>query len=99
MIYDKLDAAILAHLDESRRAEWDNYQKFGAVKIISKREVDRLVSAGTEILPMQWVDTDKNAGLSTPERPLPPRYKSRLVARGDLQKVFGRTDSPTCDNE
>ncbi len=25
--------------------------------------------------------------------------KSRLVARGDLQRGFGRTDSPTCDME
>ena len=28
-----------------------------------------------------------------------PKYKSRLVARGDLQKQYGRTDSPTADPE
>ena len=33
--------------------------------------------------------------------PVPPKYKSRLVVRGDLEKGIEniRSDSPTCDIE
>ena len=98
-MYNKLDVDDQAKLDEARKAEFDNYKRFEAVEIISKAEADRLTAKGIETVPTQWVDTDKNSGLSTKEKPLPPKYKSRLVARGDLQKIFGRTDSPTCGNE
>ena len=45
------------------------------------------------VIPSRWVDTDKS------EDPKNPAYKSRLVARGDLEKTKDgsqvRTDSPT----
>ena len=77
------------------------------MKIITRKEAERLINAGTEILPTSWVDVDKNSGLTetvreggkTITRPAAPKYTSRLVAQGDLQKQFGRTDSPTADPE
>ena len=79
--------------------EWSNYMKFGAVEYISRAEAERLLHQGTEALPMQWVETFKNAGKSTPDNPIPMEFKARLVARGALQWNFTRTDSPTVDNE
>ena len=49
---------------------------------------------------MQWVGVDKNEVLkSKSSEPVEPRMKSRMVARGDLQEMFGRSDSPTADKE
>ena len=56
---------------------------------------------------MGRVDVDKKPGLTEQKKvngktvtvPSAPKYKSRLVARGDLQKQYGRTDSPTADPE
>ena len=64
LIYNKLDKAIQNRLDEARRAEWENYVKFGAVKIISRREAEKLIDSGVEVLPTSWVDVDKNSGLT-----------------------------------
>ena len=91
LIYNKLDKAIQSHLDEARKAEWNNYVKFDAVKILTRKEAEKLIDAGTEVLPTSWVDVDKNSGLTetvrehgkTITRPAEPKYKSRLVARGD----------------
>ena len=48
---------------------------------------------------MQWIETDKNAHKRTPGVVVEPLYKSRLVARGDLEDTNLRSDSPTCDVE
>ena len=49
---------------------------------------------------MQWIDTDKNDHLRTEGgEEIEPIHKARLVARGDQQKSYSRTDSPTADSE
>ena len=58
-MYNKLEKAIQNHIDEARLAEWQNYLKFEAVKVISRKEAERLISSGTEVLPTSWVDVDK----------------------------------------
>ena len=49
LVYHKLDQAIQKHLDEARRSEWDNYMRFKAVRVITKREVEKLITAGVEL--------------------------------------------------
>ena len=48
---------------------------------------------------MQWIEVDKNEKERTDDNPLPPDMRSRLVARGDLEKNLKRTDSPTVSEE
>ena len=88
LIYSKLDQATQQALDESRKSEWDNYVRFEAISKITRQKALQLLNNGVEALPMQWVEVDKNQGLSTPGKPLPPKYKSRLVARGSSENIF-----------
>ena len=101
LIYQKLDHAHQKLLDESRLKEWNNYLKLGAVKVISKEEAEQIVYSGdSEELPTQWIETDKNEFLrSESGKEVEPKMKSRLVARGDLSNIYGRSDSPTADKE
>ena len=73
--------------------------KFKAVRVIDAKEAQQYLDEGAEEIPMRWVETDKNEKLRAPTNPLPPKMKSRLVARGDLQVDYGRTDSPTVEDE
>ena len=56
-------------------------------------------------MPSQFIITDKNEHLIAQARnekervAIQKKIKARLVARGDLQHIFGRTDSPTADKE
>eukprot|EP00435_Cladocopium_sp_Y103_P054380 s860_g17.t1 len=78
------------------RRNFDVYLAKRAVK--KKRQVgpeqERFLAENPDlvIIPSRWVDVDKS------EDPTKPEYKSRLVARGDLEKNLSsqvRTDSPT----
>ena len=101
LIYDRLGAAHQKLLDESRFKEWDNYLKFGAVKIISEKEAMDLVDSGSEELPTQWIETDKNEYMRSEAcaEEIEPNMKSRLVARGGLSQMINRSDSPTAEKE
>ena len=48
-------------LDKSRGTEWQKWRKFNAGVILTKKEVRKAEKAGIKILPMQWIETDKNA--------------------------------------
>ena len=52
-VYSKLDAENQKLLDQSRLKEWQNYLKFKAVKVVSTRQSEELVSQGAEELPTQ----------------------------------------------
>ena len=80
LVYSKLDDAVREQIDIARKSEWSNYLRFDAVAPISDEQARQYKQAGVEALPMSWVDTNKNAGIPGAE----PKYKSRLVARGDL---------------
>ena len=98
--YDNLDDPQKSLLDDSRRVEWSRYLKYNAVTVVSRAEGQRLISEeNAEALPMQWIEVDKNEKERTEDNPLPPDMRSRMVARGDLEKVMKRTDSPTVSEE
>ena len=60
-----------------------------------------LVDSGSEELPTQWIETDKNEYMRSEAcvEEIEPNMKSRLVARGDLSQIFNRSDSPTAEKE
>ena len=63
-------------------------------------EVEALVREGHQILPMQWIETDKNAHRrrNNDYVAVPARLKSRLVGCGNFEDLGdARTDSPTGD--
>lgn len=97
--YRTADENTRAGIRESRRKEWQKWMKFHAAIPIGGEELQKLVDEGHKIIPTRWVDTDKAFFKRQEGGPyVAPEYKSRLVARGDLEKQQGlRTDSPTCD--
>lgn len=101
LFYNKVSEGLQKLLDAARLKEWGNYKKYGAAKIISRQEAERIVGLGAEELPTQWIERDKNEFLrnDSDAAPVEPDMRSRLVARGDLSKVWARSDSPTADKE
>ena len=94
--YKKSDPDVQHALDQTRRKEWNNWKQFQAAHVLPPgKEQDEYLAANPDlvVIPSRWVDTDKS------EDPSKPEYKSRLVARGDLEKSSStspvRTDSPT----
>ena len=69
-----------------------------------RKEAIELMDEGHGVIPLHWVETDKNAAIRAPGKTyedVPPKWKSRLVAGGHLEnnKDELRSDSPTCDLE
>ena len=63
-------------------------------------ELKKLLDEGYRLLPTQWIETDKNAHLRYEGGPpVEAKFKSRLVARGDLEDIDVRSDSPTVETE
>jgi hypothetical protein len=98
-VYDKEDTTKQQGIDGSRTKEWEKWKHFNAAKIITKEEAEKLMASGIQALPMQWIDTDKNEQKRTFDNPIDVLHKSRLVGRGDLEKVDVRSDSPTISEE
>ena len=100
LIFNRSEDYVQAGLLKSRAAEWEKWMKFNAAKVVMGPELDKLIKSGQQLLPMRWVETDKNEPKRVPGGPeLEPIYKSRLVARGDWEKADVRSDSPTADVE
>ena len=59
--YNSCSADIQQGLRKSRAKEWQKWEEFNAGVILSKAEVEELLSAGVKVNPMQWIETDKNA--------------------------------------
>ncbi len=73
--------------------------KYKAIRFPTTTEVEEMLQGGCEVIPMRWVDIDKNEKLRIPGGPeVPEKLKSRLVIRGDLEKESFRTDCPTASN-
>ena len=90
--YKNSDMEVKQRLDATRRKEWGNWNQFGAVQVLKPEEQEEFFRnhPEAEVIPTRWVDTDK----AEPDQP--SEYKSRLVARGDLERNNQlRTDSPT----
>ena len=72
---------------KSRAGEWKKWVDYKAGIIITGDMLDELLREGYQEIPTQWVEVDKNEHLRKPGGPpVPPKYKSRLVVRGDLEK-------------
>ena len=96
--------------DASMAKEWDSWQRFNAVEILSKEQIAKLPE-DAEIIGTRWVHTDKNkkprlmaeflskkTGKSKQQiaREFPFEAKSRMVVQGNQEDPTGiRTDSPT----
>ena len=72
---------------------------FGAAKSIPASEAQRLIDLGAEELPTQWVEGHKTEFNPSKGEEVEPDIKSRLVARGDLPRIWTRSDSQTADKE
>lgn len=98
LVYEKLDPSTRRAVDEARQAEWNKFERFGAVPVVG-REKDELVQAGHEAIPSKWVDVDKHDHLlGTPE--YTPKFKPRMVSCGNFERSDGlQSDSPTSDLE
>ena len=61
---------------------------------------DFKMDEGIQMIPTQWVDTDKKLFMKRAGMVHVPEYKSRMVACGQFEDCEGiRTDSPTVDVE
>ena len=83
---DEVNSTQQSLLYESRLREWSRYGKYEAVAVISDARFQQLVQPGAEVLSTQWIEVDRNEKERTEENPLLPYMRSRLVARGDLEK-------------
>ena len=101
LVYSKCDATTQHGLDESRRVEWEKWQKFNAAVVAEGAMLQELLDSGLKPLPTQWIETDKNEHKRRVGGPyVPQALKSRLVGCGNFEDTDGvRTDSPTCDLE
>ena len=97
--YEKVNMDTQHLLDISRTHEWTNYMKFSAVFVVPEAVAMELLDLGVEVVDMQWIEIDKNERLRAQQPDIEPKMKSRLVSRGDMETQFGRTDSPTVDDE
>lgn len=99
IVYAKATEEMQAKLRESRAKEWSNWMKYQAVRFPDAEEIRSLKEQGFRVIPMRWVDVDKNEKLRVPNGPvIPERLKSRLVIRGDLEVESFRTDCPTASS-
>ncbi|CAK0815738.1 unnamed protein product [Prorocentrum cordatum] len=75
----------------SRDAEWRSWQDFDAAEPIPPDESEALrADKANIIIPMRWVDTDKNDGkYDEAGAPLPLLAKSRLVVVGFPDRLLG----------
>ena len=86
-------------LNESRAKEWSNWLKYKAIRFPTQAEIESLLLAGESVIPMRWVDIDKNEKLRAPgDTTIPEKLKSRLVIRGDLEDGNFRPDCPTASS-
>ena len=94
--YHKVPDDVREGIDGARLKEWGNWQGFDAVEIIKPEDIDQFLrdNDGIEITPTRWVDNNKAQPWES------PRYKSRIVVRGDLEggAEGARTDSPTASS-
>ena len=96
----KASEEFAAGARQARLKEWNKFPTLKAVKTISEEKAQALMAEGAECIPLQWIDKDMNEHLRHPAGPdIHILHKARLVARGDLEKGYSRTDSPTADQE
>ena len=88
-------------LDATMLKEWNKWKEFNAVERISRQDAQPLIDSGeAEVIPTQWVHTDRNEVLRLQGgQDVLEDLKSRLVACGQFEKADVRSDSPTAPQE
>ena len=99
LVYSKCPEDVQKELDKTREKEWNKWKEFSAAIVIDKQQLEELVREGHQIVPTQWVEVDKNHAQRLLDPSIEPKYKSRLVVRGDLEQGDPRSDSPTASIE
>eukprot|EP00435_Cladocopium_sp_Y103_P055379 s404_g18.t1 len=85
--YGRASDEMKEKLNESRAKEWSNWLKYKAIRFPTQAEVEALLLSGEAVIPMRWVDVDKNEKLRAPgSTDIPLRLKSRLA--GDISAAF-----------
>ena len=99
--YTHADEETQRGLDATMLKEWKKWKEFHAVDRISKEDAQPLIDSGeAEVIPTQWVHTDRNEVLRLEGgKDVPQDLKSRLVACGQFEKADVRSDSPTVPQE
>eukprot|EP00435_Cladocopium_sp_Y103_P003956 s1303_g1.t1 len=69
-------------LNANRAKEWSNWLKYEAIRFPTQAEVKTLLLAGEVVIPMRWVDVDKNEKLRAPGSADVP------VKSGDMSAAF-----------
>ena len=96
----KVTEEFAAGMLQARAKEGDQFLSCKAVKVISQEKAAAILAEGAECIPLQWIGSDKNDHLRRPGGPeVDPLHKAGRDARGDFEKVYSRTDSPTADQE
>ena len=102
LVYDKCDQQTQKGLDKSRSKELQKWMDFNAGVVIEGEVLNDLINDGYPTIPMQLIETDKNAHKKRQgkEHLHVPEFKSRMVACAHLEDTTGiRADSPTCATE
>ena len=97
---EKVDPKFADGMGQARPKECGKFVSFKAVQVISKEKAQAVIAQVVECIPMQRIEVDKDKHMRKPGGIYVPHlHKSRLVARGDLEKGVTRNDSPTVDQE
>ena len=99
--YHKASEGTRKGLDATMLKEWNIWKEFNAVERISRQDAQPLIDSGeAEVIPTQWVHTDRNEVLRLQGgQDFLEDLKSRLVACGQFEKADVRSDSPTAPQE
>ena len=63
IVYRKADNETQRLLDEARVKEWGNWKTLGGSRLVSAKQAAELIARGSEELPSQWIELDKNEAL------------------------------------
>ena len=70
-MYRHCPPGVQRELQKSREKEWQTWQQFKAAKPTCGKELDDLIAEGHDVIPMQWIEVDKNEARDAYEEETP----------------------------